>query len=1821
MKNKVLLSLFTMVFTVSAVWAQTTAIPDVAFENYLETHDANGNIVDLGDDTSLGDGVEANGFVLTDRINAALVLSIDNLGINNLSGIEFFSSLETLICNGNNLTSLDVSNSANLKSLLCGSNQLLSINVAANTNLEDFDCSDNQISILNITSNRQLTSLDCSNNRIAAIDVSQNTDLTSLSISNNRINTLNVGVNTKLESLFSTSNQITTLDLSSNTNLKILDVSNNFISNLDLSSINATVCPDPQTDPITACQGPSSINVSNNQLVSLIVANGFNDLVSIFTSERNPDLFCIQIDAGFSPNANWAKDDWTYYAETVCDDIYTYVPDDNFEDYLETNGLGDGIPNNNFALTSQIVGAITLNIAGENIKDLTGLEGFENLEALYCSNNILPSLDVTANTKLTILDCSSQVPYVDTDDASNNYSFNSLNISNNVNLLNLNCSGNTLSTLDISNNLLLTDLDCSDNDIEILNISLHPNLVNFYCNDNSLLTLNINNGNNGVLNNFNATNNPQFLCIQVDDENNIGANWFKDGNASYSEGCGTYVPDDAFENYLESLVPSLGDGIANNNFVSTLDVNAFTGTLNIANLGISDLTGIEAFIALQALDCSNNNIEKLDLTTNVGLTSVICNDNVLEFVDVRNGNNTNIAVFNATNNSNLFCLNVDSPNYSQNAAGWTIDSIANYNDDCENNRFTAIPDDNFEQALIDLGLDIAPLDDQVLTANIEYLTSLNVSGKSIESLEGIKAFSSLTALDCSDNYLDELDVSGMLNLQELYCGSNYFLTNNIANVNGVLNTTTTPNLTKLFCADNNLADLDISLNANLEILDCSNNSLDVLDISNNNDLIEVNCDNNSISNFISYATDNFTLQLLSCSNNELSTLVASRSLALTNLNCRSNSLTSLDVISNANLEVLDFSDNKLTDVNLSATIALIALSGSNNELTEIDDLSSVILESLVLDNNQISQLSSVLNNLPSLKYLSINDNQLSDLDASLNMNLIELNVSNNDLANLQIPNNLNQLKTFNCSNNDIVGALDLTSMGIGACPEKNARNPLDFCPDDITINVSGNQLEFVNIQNGINNEILSFSATNNPNLTCIQVDDVNSVPASWLKDAITMYSLDCRFGETYVPDDNFEQALINLGYDTGALDDYVPTINIEVVTILDVSANAISDFTGIEDFTALENLDCSNNALSNIDISNNVNLTEINCSNNTLSSLDVTENPNIINLYISNNQFTEFDTSLIPLLERFNCDGNSILALNFTTNTALIDLSCASNVLEVLNLQNGQNSNISNLNAQNNPDLSCIQTDDGTAPAGVTWLKDATTAYSLDCRFGETYVPDDNFEQALIDLGFDTAPLNDYVPTSNIKNLTSLSIVEKGISDLTGIEDFESLTSLNIEGNILSTVDLIENVLLNNLNASNNQFATIDISNLTELRVLDVSNNSLLSINTNSNLGLTTLNISSNLFTTLDVSLLLDLERLNCSSNQLEALDVTVNNKLVELFCSSNAFTQDKLNIQNGTNTILRRFNASNNPDLSCILVDDPVAVVSNINGFYDDWYKDATTNYQLVCDDADNDGVANEDDLCPGTPFGEAVDLFGCPFSVLPNDNFTILITGETCLNNNDGKINITTKEFYEYKASLIGDDFDRNYAFTNEIDILNLLAGTYRLCLTSDELPSFERCFDIVINHPENLEVITSKSVNGKVLSINMSGSSNYKINFNGLEFKTSESQMTLQLESGKNTIKISTDKPCQGSYKESILLSNKMFVHPNPFQNEFNIYLGALQDDIVNISVYSYLGQLVYNEEIKRKDARSLSVDTNDFSIGLYTVFLTSKSSVSIFKIVKK
>ncbi len=92
--------------------------------------------------------------------------------------------------------------------------------------------------------------------------------------------------------------------------------------------------------------------------------------------------------------------------------------------------------------------------------------------------------------------------------------------------------------------------------------------------------------------------------------------------------------------------------------------------------------------------------------------------------------------------------------------------------------------------------------------------------------------------------------------------------------------------------------------------------------------------------------------------------------------------------------------------------------------------------------------------------------------------------------------------------------------------------------------------------------------------------------------------------QTYVPDDNFEQELMNLGLDW-VFDDYVETAGIDTITYLNITSSSIADLTGIEDFIALRELFCYSNQILFLDLSNNTQLFEVSCSNNLLVSIDL----------------------------------------------------------------------------------------------------------------------------------------------------------------------------------------------------------------------------------------------------------------------------------------------------------------------------------------------------------------------------------------------------------------------------------------------------------------------------------------------------------------------------------------------------------------------------------------------------------------------------------------
>ncbi|NNK87775.1 MAG: T9SS type A sorting domain-containing protein [Flavobacteriaceae bacterium] len=258
---------------------------------------------------------------------------------------------------------------------------------------------------------------------------------------------------------------------------------------------------------------------------------------------------------------------------------------------------------------------------------------------------------------------------------------------------------------------------------------------------------------------------------------------------------------------------------------------------------------------------------------------------------------------------------------------------------------TYVPDDNFEQALIDWGFDSYPLDDYVPTANIAGVTYLDVQFYGITDLTGIEDFSALEVFVCSFNNLTSLDLSQNLALTYLECGTNQISSLNLSQ-NAALRT--------LDCQENPLSNFDVSQNLLLEFLNCSNSGLTSLDVSQNTALTSLSCYYNQLPSL--NLSQNTNLMFLDCYNNQLTSLDVTQNPLLTNLNCYNNQLTSLDITQNPDLIFLYCYNNSLTGIDTGANTVLSQLSCSDNQITGLDLTLNTQLAVLIVQNNSLEGL-------------------------------------------------------------------------------------------------------------------------------------------------------------------------------------------------------------------------------------------------------------------------------------------------------------------------------------------------------------------------------------------------------------------------------------------------------------------------------------------------------------------------------------------------------------------------------------------------------------------------------------------------------------------------------------------------------------------------------------------------------------------------------------------------------------------------------------------------------------------------------------------------
>lgn len=195
----------------------TETILDIPDANFKEALVSNNSInTNSDDEISLSEAVAYSGTIYIPSRNIA-----------DLTGIEYFTNLYALICPGNQISSLDVSQNTKLTSLRCHKNQLSTLNLSKNTALLELTCNDNQLAALDLNENSKLYVLHCGNNQLTDLDISVNTKLIFLYCENNQLTNLDVSQNPDLVELVCSDNQLNSLDLSYITSLDLMTCNNN----------------------------------------------------------------------------------------------------------------------------------------------------------------------------------------------------------------------------------------------------------------------------------------------------------------------------------------------------------------------------------------------------------------------------------------------------------------------------------------------------------------------------------------------------------------------------------------------------------------------------------------------------------------------------------------------------------------------------------------------------------------------------------------------------------------------------------------------------------------------------------------------------------------------------------------------------------------------------------------------------------------------------------------------------------------------------------------------------------------------------------------------------------------------------------------------------------------------------------------------------------------------------------------------------------------------------------------------------------------------------------------------------------------------------------------------------------------------------------------------------------------------------------------------------------------------------------------------------------------------------------------------------------
>ncbi|MBQ7156069.1 MAG: hypothetical protein IJR85_11020 [Synergistaceae bacterium] len=396
-------------------------------------------------------------------------------------------------------------------------------------------------------------------------------------------------------------------------------------------------------------------------------------------------------------------------------------------------------------------------------------------------------------------------------------------------------------------------------------------------------------------------------------------------------------PDSTFRGYV-----MLKFDADSNNILSTEEASSVDFIIDLPGLNIESLKGIENFPNLQALDCSLNQLETLDVSKNTSLRILHCYNNNLSSLIL--GTESAINILHCYDNRlgaldvsgcpelmELSCYSNDLQAIDVNSNSILTELL------CQNNRLEAIDvrDNRVLKMLACYNNQITELD----TSRNPLLERLLCDNNRITTLD-LSRNTSMDIISCCDNRITSLTLGEKPSLETLYCYSNEI---------PELDLSRCPKLADFWCGTNQLKAIDVSENKELAVFTCYNNSLKELNVANNPLLQTLMCFENKITELD--VTNNPLLDTLACANNPISVLNLSANPELISLHCEGCLLTELDVSRSTNLLELVCTFNLLQELDLSSNSSLLILDCASNDIAALDLKNNSELLTLSCDND------------------------------------------------------------------------------------------------------------------------------------------------------------------------------------------------------------------------------------------------------------------------------------------------------------------------------------------------------------------------------------------------------------------------------------------------------------------------------------------------------------------------------------------------------------------------------------------------------------------------------------------------------------------------------------------------------------------------------------------------------------------------------------------------------------------------------------------------------------------------------------------------------